>query len=94
MIRGRSNHVECYLYKEHGEGHFYLFIFLTCLGSIIKQYTYYVLCHEIGSVTVEQAVGARESVWKSAHLSIPVVDGELGKFVLAKQNIEKGCALQ
>ena len=33
---------------------------------------------------MEQAVGARESSWKWAHLSISVVDRELGKLVLAK----------
>ena len=33
---------------------------------------------------VKQAVDARESSWKWAHFSIPVVDGELGKWVLAK----------
>ena len=32
----------------------------------------------------KQAVDARESSWKWVHLSIPVVDGELGKLVLAK----------
>ena len=51
-------------------------------------------------MTVEEAVDARESLWKWAHLSIPVVDGELGKLVLAKakeiakRKIEKGCELQ
>ena len=33
---------------------------------------------------VKQAVDARESTWKWVHLLIPVVDGELGKLVLAK----------
>ena len=35
-------------------------------------------------MTVEQDVDARESSRKWAHVSIAVVDGELGKFVLAK----------
>ena len=48
-----------------------------------KRYTH-VLYHEIGSMTVKQAVDARKSSWKLAHLSITVVDGELGKLVLAK----------
>ena len=33
---------------------------------------------------VKPAIDARESSWKWAHLSIPIVDGELGKLVLAK----------
>ena len=33
---------------------------------------------------VKQAVDTCESSWKWVHLSIPVVDGELGKLVLAK----------
>ena len=39
---------------------------------------------EVGWVMVKQAVDARESSWRWVHLSIPVVDGELGKLVLAK----------
>ena len=48
---------------------------------------------------VKQAVDARESSWKWVNLSVPVVDGELGKLVLAKardsakQNGEKYCTL-
>ena len=61
--------------------------------------TIYVLYHGVGWVTVKQDVDARESSWKWAYLSIPLVGKELGKLVLAKargsvkQKIEKDCVL-
>ena len=51
-----------------------------------KLYTY---CTVKLTEAVKQAVDARESSWKWVHLSVPVVDGELGKLVLRRQGVPR-----
>ena len=72
------------LFAQRTRGTSFLFIYFPYLFGVNNKKTIYVLYHEIGWETVKQAVNARESSWKWVHLSIPVLDGELGKLVLAK----------
>ena len=51
---------------------------------VLNNKTIYVPYRKADWVAVEQAFDARESSWKWVQVSIPVVDGELGKLVLAK----------
>ena len=60
----------------------FIYLFPHLFG--VNNTTIYVLYHEIGPLAVKQAVDARKSSWKWVHLLFPVVDGELGKLVLAK----------
>ena len=83
MMRRRNN-LTCNLFVQRARGTSFLFIYFPHLLGVNDKRCTHVLYHEIGLVIVEQAVDARESSWKWAHLSIPVVDGELGKLVLAK----------
>ena len=71
------------LFVQRTGGTSFLFIYFPHLFGVNNK-TIYILYHGNGWMMVNQAVDARESSWKWAHLSVPVVDGELGKLVLAK----------
>ena len=73
----------CNVICTKNTGTSFLFIYFPHLFGV-NNTTIYVLYHEIGSLAVKQAVDARKSSWKWAHLSVPVVDGGPGKLVLAK----------
>ena len=71
------------LFVQRTGGTSFLFLDFPHLFGVNNK-TISVLYHETCWLTVKQAVDARESSWKGAHMSVPVVDGELGKLVLAK----------